>query len=355
MPRLGQLDRGRDNNLSLLRHIAASLVIFSHSFPLSGRLGDEPLARLVGILDFGTLAVLAFFAISGYLIARSFDRSEGLGDYLRSRALRILPAYAAAIAYAAFLIGPLVTTLPLAEYFAHGETWRYVAMNFTFTQHDRLPGVFVANPLPGAVNGSLWTLPVEVFCYGALALAGLVGALHRPWLAASLALALVVASESGTALSALVPHGEAVMTARLAGTFVAGSLAYAWRDRVPVSPWIAFGALAVAWMSLDTRVEGVVLVGALAYATLVLGYHPALDVPALRRRDDWSYGMYVYAFPTQQLVVWMSGTGSPWLLFALAYPATIVLAAASWRWIEAPALRFRRRESGMAQGGGERP
>lgn len=342
LPRLGALDRGRDNNLGLLRHVAASLVVFSHSFPLTGHVDREPLGRLTGILDFGTLAVIVFFAVSGYLVARSFERSAGIGDYLRSRTLRVIPAYATAIAYAAFVIGPLVTVLPLGEYLAHPETWRYVTMNFTFVQHDRLPGVFLANPFPGAVNGSLWTLPVEVFCYGVLAIAGLVGALRRPWLAAALAAALFLAGERAPAAMSLIPHSEAPIALRLAGTFVAGSLAYAWRDRIPLSPWLALAMGALAWASIGSRAEAYLVYGSLVYGTLVLGYFPALDLPAFRGRADLSYGIYVYAFPTQQLIAGWSGTGSPWLLFALACPATLALAAASWRWIEAPALKLKR-------------
>ena len=103
---LGALDRGRDNNLSLLRFVAASLVVFSHGCPPSGHLRDEPLARLTRIVDFASLAVIVFFAISGYLVARSFDRSAGVLDDTRSRALRILPAYVIATVYATFVIGP---------------------------------------------------------------------------------------------------------------------------------------------------------------------------------------------------------------------------------------------------------
>lgn len=345
MPRLSELDRGRENNLSLLRHVAATTVVVAHSFPLAGRINDDPLARLTGVIDLGTLAVVAFFAISGFLVARSFDRSPGLADFLRARALRILPAYAAAIVYAAFVVGPLVTTLPLAEYLSHRETWRYVTRNFTFAQVDRLPGVFGANPYAWAVNGSLWTLAVEVFCYGGLALAGLVGALRRRALAAALALALLAAGYV-PAFVALIPHGEYAMASRLAGTFVAGALAYAWRNRIPVSPWIALAALVLAWAVVGTRAQSLVLFAALAYSTLVLGYFPAFDLPALRARTDLSYGIYVYAFPTQQLVAGMIGPGSPGLLFLLAYPAIVALAAASWRWIEAPALRFKRRPAG---------
>jgi peptidoglycan/LPS O-acetylase OafA/YrhL len=342
MVTLGARDGGRGNNLDLLRFCAASLVVLSHSYPLSGHLADEPLARATRIFDFASIAVIVFFAISGYLVARSYDRSRSLVAYARSRALRILPAYVAATLYAAFVIGPWATTLPLADYLADARTWIYVRETLLFVGIDRLPGVFVDNPYPLAINGSLWTLWLEVFCYAALAVAGALGALWRPWRALALAVALFALGELSPAFVAWMPRGDAFLGPRLAGTFVAGALAYAWRDRIPLSPWIALGALAIAAALLGTRVEVYALYGAIVYATLVLAYHPSLDVPGFRRFGDYSYGIYVYAYPTQQAIASALGPMPPLLLFGLAYPAIFALALASWHAIEAPALKFKR-------------
>jgi len=342
MVTLGARDSGRGNNLNLLRFCAASLVVLSHSYPLSGHLADEPLARATRIFDFASIAVIVFFAISGYLVARSYDRSRSLAAYARSRALRILPAYVAATLYAAFVVGPWATTLPLADYLTDPRTWIYVRETLLFVGIDRLPGVFVDNPYPLAINGSLWTLWLEVSCYAALAIAGALGALARPWRALALAAALFALGELSPAFVAWMPRGDAFLGPRLAGTFVAGALAYAWRDRIPLSPWIALAALAAAAALLGTRVEVYVLYGAIVYATLVLAYHPSLDVPGFRRFGDYSYGIYVYAYPTQQAIASVLGPMPPLLLFGLAYPAIFALAYASWHAIEAPALRFKR-------------
>jgi peptidoglycan/LPS O-acetylase OafA/YrhL len=344
MVTLGTRDSGRDNNLNLLRFCAASLVVFSHSYPLSGHLNAEPLAKATRIFDFASIAVIVFFAISGYLVARSLDRSRNLATYARARALRILPAYVAATFYAAFVIGPWATALPLADYLADPRTWLYVRETLLFVGIDRLPGVFVDNPYPLAINGSLWTLWLEVFCYAALAVAGVLGALRRPWLALVLAVALFALGELSPSFVAWMPRGDAFLGPRLGGTFVAGALAYAWRDGLPLSPWIALAALVVSVALLDTRVEVYTLYGAIVYATLVLAYHPSLDVPGFRRLGDYSYGIYVYAYPTQQAIASVLGPMPPLLLFGLAYPAIFVLAFASWHAIERPALRFKRRD-----------
>ena len=342
MVTLGARDGGRDNNLNLLRFVAASLVVLSHSYPLSGHIADEPLARATRIFDFASVAVIVFFAISGYLVARSYDRASGLADYARSRALRILPAYVAATLYAAFVVGPWATTLSPGEYLADPRTWLYLRETLLFVGVDRLPGVFADNPYPHAINGSLWTLWIEVFCYGALALAGAIGALRRRWLALGLAVALFALAELSPAFVSLLPRSDAFLGPRLAATFVAGALAYAWRDRLPLSPWLALAALVAAAALLDTRPEVYVLYGAVVYATLVLGYHPALDVPAFRRFGDYSYGIYVYAYPTQQAIASVLGPMPPLLLFGLAYPVVFALAFASWHALEGPVLRLKR-------------
>ena len=342
MVTLGARDSGRGNNLNLLRFCAASLVVLSHSYPLSGHLADEPLARATRIFDFASIAVIVFFAISGYLVARSYDRSRSLAAYARSRALRILPAYVAATLYAAFVIGPWATTLPLADYLTDPRTWIYVRETLLFVGIDRLPGVFVDNPYPLAINGSLWTLWLEVSCYAALAIAGALGALARPWRALALAAALFALGELSPAFVAWMPRGDAFLGPRLAGTFVAGALAYAWRDRIALSPVVAVALVAALPLVAASRYAPYGMFGALTYATLTLAYHPWLDVAMFRRFGDASYGLYVYAFPTQQAIAAATGPVAPLVLFGLAFPVVVVLAAASWTWIEKPALRWRR-------------
>ena len=119
-------------------------------------------------------------------------------------------------------------------------------------------------------------------------------------------------------------------------------------------------ASTLAWLAasaalLDTAVEVYALFGGISYATLVLAYHPALDVLAFRRLGDYSYGIYVYAFPKQQAIAALVGVVSPWLLFGIAYPIVLALAVASWHAIAAPALRLRRRAAATRLAGARSP
>jgi peptidoglycan/LPS O-acetylase OafA/YrhL len=81
----------------------------------------------------------------------------------------------------------------------------------------------------------------------------------------------------------------------------------------------------------------------LAYLVLVAAYHPWLSWPAFNRIGDYSYGVYVYAFPIQQTLVERIPLIEPLPLFALALPATLAVAALSWHFVEAPALGLKSR------------
>jgi peptidoglycan/LPS O-acetylase OafA/YrhL len=111
-----------------------------------------------------TLGVYIFFIISGYLITKSWLRAARLAHYLRNRLLRILPGLFAVVLFSVFTLGPVASTLSTAHHFDDDGTWRYL-LNMALRPVYVLPGVFEVLPHPRSVNGSLWTLPVEFFCY----------------------------------------------------------------------------------------------------------------------------------------------------------------------------------------------
>src|ERR1700722_18544978 len=93
------------NSLNAIRLALALLVIFSHSYPLSGTPSPDPLSFAShGQDSFGILAVNLFFLISGMLITSSWLRSKSMQDYLMKRFLRIYPGYIVAMLFSSFLI-----------------------------------------------------------------------------------------------------------------------------------------------------------------------------------------------------------------------------------------------------------
>jgi peptidoglycan/LPS O-acetylase OafA/YrhL len=77
-----------------------------------------------------------------------------------------------------------------------------------------------------------------------------------------------------------------------------------------------------------------------AYLVLWAAFHPLFRLHGFSKYGDFSYGMYLYAFPIQQLLVMHnSGSMNPYALFALAWPLSILAGMLSWYVVERPFLR----------------
>ncbi len=77
----------------------------------------------------------------------------------------------------------------------------------------------------------------------------------------------------------------------------------------------------------------------LGYFVLTLGYHPAVHIAGFHRFGDYSYGLYIYAYPLQQLLA--TRFHSPLAFFAATYPLTLLAAVCSWHFIEEPSLKLK--------------
>lgn len=340
----GQLSAGRDNNFDFLRFFFASLVIFSHSFAMlyNGTLNAyDPLLRWThGQEAFGGTAVDGFFLISGFLITKSWDRSRSITDFAQKRILRILPALVAVLLVTVFFIGPLATRLPLASYFQSHETYRYFTFMGTRSLHltDRLPGVFTQNPLQYRVNGSLWTIRCEAICYMLVAVAGLLGCYRLPFLVLLASVGAIVLAALGARHLAVL--GEWSDSFRVLVYFLWGMTFYLYQNRILCSR-ILLGTCLVGLL-----ISG--LVGILPYTMPVLGayvlffaaFSPELKLHGFARHGDFSYGLYLYAFPVQQLLVsyfrplWNAGT-----LTLAAFLIAGMCAVLSWHGVEKRWLR----------------
>lgn len=341
---LGTVTRGRDNNLNLIRFLAATAVLVSHAWPITGGPGTpEPLKTLTGH-SLGGLAVYMFFAISGFLVTASFHRSRSAQHFVQARARRLFPGLAVSLLLVALVMGPLVTTLPIGQFLTDPLTLTFLLRNITlaFPQYT-LPGVFTDNPYT-AVEGSIWTLIHEVLCYGLVFLAGMAGLLWRPK-AMAVTLALVLGLWLVLALVPLPVPDRLMKTHDLALPFLFGVVFFLVKDRLRLGlPGVA-GLIVLAGgargLGLTGPLYDVLLVLALSYTTFWAAYVPGGVIRRFNRLGDYSYGIYIYAFPLQGLAVWLFGAQSAWTNIALAFPATLVCAILSWHWIEAPALQHR--------------
>jgi peptidoglycan/LPS O-acetylase OafA/YrhL len=343
-PRLEEVLPGRDNNLNAIRMIAASMVLVSHAFPIAiGAGAIEPLAELTGT-SLGHYSVAVFFGISGLLIARSFDRRRSMVQFLVARVLRLFPALLVVLVLTV-AAGAWFTALPIGDYLAAAGTWTYVPANLTlaFLQYP-LPGVFETNPYGPPINGSLWTLFYEVACYGGVVILGLLGALRQRWMAAAAMVLVTLFHFAGPAIAAAgLPLPAAIASrieafALLTFPFMLGTFAYVWREQIRLSGWVAALLwVPAAFMSPGSLMESWI-VFALVYSTFWVGFVPKGALLTYNRLGDYSYGIYIYAFPVQQALAHLVPGISPVANMALAFPVTLVLAVLSWNLIEARAL-----------------
>ena len=162
----------KNNNFDALRLAAAWSVLFSHQFPVTGTTAPD----WMNVAMVGGAAVMTFFVISGYLVTLSWWNQPQFFAFAAKRSLRIWPALIVVVLLCMFILGASFTRLPSDAYLQQTGTWAYlrnIALDIQYT----LPGVFSNHPIANAVNGSLWTIPIEVTCYAVLAIAGLVGLL----------------------------------------------------------------------------------------------------------------------------------------------------------------------------------
>lgn len=336
----------RHNAFDSLRLCAALTVIWSHSYLLtSGSYRMEPLYwASSGQTTMGSLAVGVFFVISGMFISASFERSRSKLDFARNRALRIMPALIVVIALLALVVGPIVTTTPLGEYFAQKETWIYFRNIFFMPMALHLPGVFENNTLR-TVNESIWTLKFEVACYIIATVVLMIKNLTRPiiiggWIASFLIVRFWPNADA-------VSGGQyyIVAIARMFRFFGAGMLIYLYRHKIPLDSRLAWASLLLIlpFLATDWFVEAAAVIG--SYSVIAFGYLAPPSFRALAEKGDVSYGVYIYGWPTQQLI-WPIGQGvsTHWLInTAIAIPAALAMGWASWLLVEKPALKLKRR------------
>ncbi|MCB2115350.1 MAG: acyltransferase [Rhodobacteraceae bacterium] len=336
MTTFGDHSSGRDNNFNLLRMIAASSVLISHSVPIS--LGPdvlEPLQRWLDGIKLGTVAVYVFFAISGFFITKSFDRGNGVSRFLKARILRLVPGLSTALIVTVLVIGAAIPHAPSSQYWAAAP--RYVLQNLALYQPlYGLPGVFETQPFPGIINGSLWTLFYEVACYMSVMAFGVIGLLRQRWLIAAGTLAFLLAAILRNELG--LP-GRVVTFIELGFPFALGAFAWVWRDRIPLSPWLGAALALAAVLTHGTMLFPVSFSLALSYWSLALGFFKLGPLAAYNRLGDYSYGMYIYAFPVQQAVA-AAGVRDPVINIAYALPLTLFCAVLSWHFVERPSLHL---------------
>jgi peptidoglycan/LPS O-acetylase OafA/YrhL len=345
------------NAFAFLRMVLALLVIVSHSFALGG-FGPDPLRRITeGRHNLGEIAVALFFLLSGFLITRSGLRSRSVGRFLWHRFLRIFPGYWVCLLVTAFLFSPLFEMIKHGVFTADASL-AYVRGNWAMFHLNgfSIPGIMNLrpstigwalndNPHPWSINGSLWSLPYECACYLVLALFACAGVLRRGRVGIVILFGGLWALYAFSYLDTeyfheCFPDRGFLPLLFLTLYFSAGCVCYLYRESIPASKTLFAACIVLLAVGLAFDSFGLVAPIAMSYASMCLAFW--LPIRRFDAFGDFSYGVYIYAFPVQQGLVLLRVPQNGLALFLVSSVLiTLVLALLSYRFIEAPSLRWK--------------
>jgi peptidoglycan/LPS O-acetylase OafA/YrhL len=339
-----QSDTHAANNFDALRLIAAWLVIVGHSYELLGK--GDPLQGALHVESLGAIGVIMFFSMSGYLVTHSLLRSHSIGDFLWRRALRVLPALWVLIAISVFIWGAAMTRFDPHTYYTSPTTHDYLGWMWLRVRHY-LPGTFENNPLQQGFNGSLWTLPLETRCYVALALCALAGKKFIKPLACVLLIALFVCAyrhfDRGV-FRVRYFSIDSYLFLKLVVPFFIGSAIALWGSPRYCNIWVGLVACVAVVFGMKST-SGVdafrwfIFAIVVGYFALALALHTQGWLSGFTQRGDFSYGMYLYAFPIQQSLIALTPEISVFNLILATTFFSGVCGWLSWRFVEKPMLQ----------------
>ena len=335
------------NNFDFLRFIFAFMVILAHISVLTQTLNTIPILEHID----SYIPVCGFFIISGFLITKSYDKSKSLGDYIKKRANRLLPAYIFIILFTAFFL-VFISSLSFNSYFTDNEFYKYLASNLIFLNflHPCLPGVFTKN-IMCAVNGSLWTIKVEVCFY-----------IIVPFLV------LLTRKVKHRLLLLVILYGLVLVHNFFLAKYLAPknfSLYFTLSHQLPaLMTYFISGMILHFYFNFILKYKGILAAVALpififeylhhyqyflpiALSLLIFYFSYSANFKFLNhfgKYGDYSYGIYIFHFPIIQLFVFLglfNFNHNKWLSFSLLISLIILTAIFSWNYIEKRFLKSR--------------
>jgi peptidoglycan/LPS O-acetylase OafA/YrhL len=349
LPTNSLLVHSRDglNNFGAIRLAMALLVVWSHCFALGLPAGEtqEPIYIATNRhLNAGNVGVLVFFTISGFLICDSYLRTRGFLRFLTKRIRRIYPGYIVASILGALVVIPLFSTIyessPL-------ETAKILGLNLLLRNYAPPSNVFARN-YSQALNGSLWSIPYEFWCYIGIAALGLWGLLTK---ARIVIIIISVSVVSRATLDLLDRKPGLGLVGNLIGwpylwllilpSFLTGTVVFLLKKKLPRSRLLLFGLIvcffAACYSPVGFTWQKILLEAtfpfAMAYAVFYAAFSDTIRIRHFAAAGDFSYGTYLFAFPIQQMLL---------SSFLLPFPAFVLLSLAlsliagflSWHLVE---------------------
>jgi peptidoglycan/LPS O-acetylase OafA/YrhL len=332
------------NNFDFLRLAFALFVIITHSYPLTGLPEADWLYQISnGQVSFSYLGVKGFFILSGYLIFQSRERSKGFIDYFWKRFVRLFPALIVVLVLTV-LLGPFVYEGSIGSYLANRTVWTYIPNNLTlFRMQPGITGIFENNPYPSVINGSLWTIAYEFFCY--CLIATLFFFKRKNTLAVTFYFLIFFFLK--LFFYDTLSHYKFLLFAHhiceLGTFFFGGALLAAVKIENSKHKNLIFSAsLIILIASFFFNLFPMVHLVLLSPVVIIFGLSSTPYLTAIGKTiGDMSYGIYIYAFPVQQTLVYYFHMD---YLNLMLYSTiiTVILGYLSWHLIEKRALKLKK-------------
>jgi peptidoglycan/LPS O-acetylase OafA/YrhL len=335
-----------ENRFDILRLMAAWGVLYFHTYPLLGSKQTDLITENWKYDTLGGVSVSIFFVISGYLVTNSITTSTGALDFLKKRALRIYPALLFVTLISVFILGPVVTSLPILEFFSEKTTWNYLKNAIGYNIKYELPGVFANNHM-FAVNVSLWSLNLEIKAY--------LGLLFLWLLPFEIKKKLIITCIFLSAAYFVRPVSEYGLNNRWFGLsffaakyflmFAIGGLLSTYKDKLDGQVLKMLGSaslLLIAFLSfIDVQPMTSLLYHWFFAVACIWISKNWLFLPVISSKvGDLSYGVYLFSFPVQQTLIQYGFQDKPIPMFIfVSTVVTIVFALISWHFVEKPFLK----------------
>lgn len=327
------------------------MVIFSHSYVLGGY-GGPPFLPIEPSV--GELGVQGFFAISGFLVTYSFIRSPSLLIYLWKRFLRILPGFWSCLLLTACVLSPIIYFFEHKGFegltISNNPFIKYIGSNFLlFIKQQNISGLFLNNPCKEILNGSLWTLFPEFLCYLSVPiLSSMLLKKYKGSLLIFFCLLVLVNSVEGKTLgyflpSPIVDRDRSLFEfQKMFSYFLGGAVLFVYQKSIPFNNKLFITSLLLLFITIAMRIY--VFVGPFLFAYVIIGLAIKLPFSSFDKYGDYSYGLYIYAFPIQQTIYFLKPKiYNPIYFFFVSLLCIFPFAWLSWHLIEKPSLSLKKR------------
>ncbi len=337
--------QSRNNNYDILRVVAALCIMFTHSFDLLGLDKLEPLMIFSSQKNnFAHIGLSIFFAVSGYLIAKSAITSSSFKNYLWKRFLRIQPLLIIVSLLSIFIIGPLFTQSTIGAYFSNIHSYTYIRNIMPlFGIQFTLPNVFNTNIGDAGVNGSMWTLIVEERLYLIIGLLFLQKAYLKKILIVGILFLNIFYFIQTVFFNGSFAHYLKGGNVYYAIIFLNASLFYFLQIQFTTIKYkLLITTLLFAFLYFTSFYifKNSVQLIFIPFLVILLAEIKS-SINNASKYGDITYGLYIFSFPVQQMLIANKICPSPYLLFLVTILIVTPLAFLSWHLIEKKLLSLK--------------